>query len=140
MMTGGRTKVDRAVAIIERGGRYLVIRREREGRVYHVLPGGGVKPGKTAAAACRREVWEETGLHVAGLRPVVVALNGGRREHYFVVQVAAGEPRLGWPEADRESGDNSYTLIWVPRNDLSAMNLLPLKAKELILGLSACES
>ncbi len=29
------------------------------------LPSGGAEPGESAAEACVREVWEETGLHVA---------------------------------------------------------------------------
>ena len=28
------------------------------------LPGGGLDPGESVTEACKREVWEETGLHV----------------------------------------------------------------------------
>lgn len=40
----------------------LLTRRTDNGR--WCLPGGAMEPGETAAEACIREVWEETGLQV----------------------------------------------------------------------------
>ena len=42
--------------------RLLLTQRTDNGR--WCLPGGGVEPGESAAEACAREVWEETGLQV----------------------------------------------------------------------------
>src|SRR3954451_342718 len=42
--------------------RVLLTQRTDNGR--WCLPGGGVEPGESAAEACAREVWEETGLVV----------------------------------------------------------------------------
>lgn len=59
---------DRLVAhgLVERSGRYLLLRR-REGRYLGGqwdVPGGTVEPGESPAAAAVRECWEEAGLRV----------------------------------------------------------------------------
>ena len=60
-------------------GRVLLIRRGHEpSSGKHALPGGFVKIGETVLSACRREVREETGIHVAeitlvGVFPISIA-------------------------------------------------------------------
>ena len=64
----------RAAALIVVDRRVLLIRHEKEGRAYWLLPGGGVEPGETIEQALRRELAEECGLRdvlVAG--PVAIA-------------------------------------------------------------------
>lgn len=57
----------RAVAVVLDDEALLVIDREKDGRRYLVLPGGGIEPGETAEQACLRELHEETGrLRVEG--------------------------------------------------------------------------
>jgi NAD+ diphosphatase len=54
-----------AFAFVERDGRYLVLERGQEPyRGRWELPGGFVETGESPAEAVRREVFEETGLHV----------------------------------------------------------------------------
>lgn len=49
------------VAVILRGGRFLVIRRSHEVRAPRAIcfPGGGIEPGETQSQALRRELREE---------------------------------------------------------------------------------
>jgi len=59
----------RVSALILHQNRVLLIRHEKAGRAYWLMPGGGVEPGETIEQALRRELREETGLvdvHVNG--------------------------------------------------------------------------
>jgi 8-oxo-dGTP diphosphatase len=57
-----------AFALIERSGRYLVLERGQEPyRSSWELPGGFVESGERPDEAVRREIYEETGLHVESL-------------------------------------------------------------------------
>jgi 8-oxo-dGTP diphosphatase len=53
-------------------GRVLLLRQERGGEDYWMLPGGGVRLGETLADALRREVREEVGLEIAVGQPLAM--------------------------------------------------------------------
>jgi ADP-ribose pyrophosphatase YjhB (NUDIX family) len=52
-------------AVIERGGRFLLVEEEVDGRRVLNQPAGHLDPGESLAQACRREVLEETAQHFA---------------------------------------------------------------------------
>jgi ADP-ribose pyrophosphatase YjhB (NUDIX family) len=52
----------RVSAILRRGRRILLVRHEKHGREYWLLPGGGVHAGETLVRALKRELVEEVGL------------------------------------------------------------------------------
>jgi ADP-ribose pyrophosphatase YjhB (NUDIX family) len=56
--------------VFDSTGRLLLVKR-RDVAIW-VLPGGGIDPGETPAEACLREVFEETGLHVAIRRQIAI--------------------------------------------------------------------
>jgi len=47
-------------AVIERGGRFLFVEERIDDRLVLNQPAGHLDPGESLAAACRREVLEET--------------------------------------------------------------------------------
>ena len=47
-------------AVIERDGRFLFVEERSDGRLVLNQPAGHLDPGESLAAACRREVMEET--------------------------------------------------------------------------------
>ena len=52
----------RVSAILRRETRILLVRQEKPGREYWLLPGGGVRAGESLVDALRRELEEEVGL------------------------------------------------------------------------------
>ena len=52
-------------AVIERGGRFLLVEEEIDGRRVLNQPAGHLDRGESLLAACRREVLEETAHHFA---------------------------------------------------------------------------
>jgi ADP-ribose pyrophosphatase YjhB (NUDIX family) len=52
----------RVSAILRRGNRILLVRHEKRGREYWLLPGGGVNGGETLVHALYRELAEEVGF------------------------------------------------------------------------------
>ena len=75
-----------------------------EAGTWWMVPGGGAEGGESTAAAARREVWEETGLRLAELGPVVRRRTvrfpyGGREyeqaEEYYVVRLGTADVPVG---------------------------------------------
>jgi 8-oxo-dGTP diphosphatase len=65
----------RVSVILQLDGRILLVRQEKPGREYWLLPGGGVNAGESLVDALRREVEEEVGLKedLAFEGPVAIA-------------------------------------------------------------------
>jgi 8-oxo-dGTP diphosphatase len=52
----------RVSAILRRESRVLLVRHEKHGREYWLLPGGGVSAGESLVQALKRELAEEVGI------------------------------------------------------------------------------
>ncbi len=61
----------RVSGLVHHAGRLLLVRQERSGKGYWLLPGGAVERGETLAAALEREVEEECGLRVRVTDPPI---------------------------------------------------------------------
>jgi 8-oxo-dGTP diphosphatase len=89
-----------ADALIENGGRYLMVRRAEDREYYPDCwagIGGRMEPGETQdpASACLREIFEETGLppeeiYDLTLRYVILSKRGVKLVHHYVFTGRSG--------------------------------------------------
>jgi mutator protein MutT len=113
-------KIVVTAGVIERGGAYLVTRRQRgvhlEG--YWEFPGGKCEPGESLAECLRRELKEELGVD-AEVRDEILAVTHEYPERsvelHFLACTLVGSPT---PLIGQE-------MRWVPRGELKALQFPP---------------
>ena len=92
-----RTIRIRVGVLVWRDGQVLLVRHEKAGRSYWLVPGGGVDPGETLVEAAARELLEETGyvVEIGRLLLVCEAIDPRPVGRHIVNMVYAGTVRSG---------------------------------------------
>ena len=130
--------------MIVEDGRLALIHRVREGRTYHLFPGGGVEPGETPERAAIREAYEELGVDVELDGLVHTEVFNGTTFHFFRARIVGGEFGTGaWPdhadldEEERRRG-GTHEAVWVPLDELAripvGMDVRPQRLVDRILA------
>ena len=108
----------RVTLIFQQNNHILVMFRNRFGRIYYIIPGGGVESGESLEVAAYREAHEETSLKISLGPKISEQPMYGQNVHTFLVDSFAGAMAVGGPEGSRQAPDNIYRLMWVPLDDL----------------------
>ena len=111
------------VFVFDAAGRVLLVRRGRPpAQGQWSVPGGKVEWGESVAAACRREVREETGIEVE-LGPLVTWIERMDDAHHYVILDFVATPcdDHAQPTAGDDAADARWLHAW-------QMNDLPLTA------------
>lgn len=116
-----------------REGNFLVMHRNKFGKEYFTLLGGGVGSGESLEQALTRELYEESGVVVANPRLVIIDEAGDPygAQYIFLCDYVSGEPALhaGSEEAKIHAlGQNLHTPKWVT---LQALQQLPFRSEAL---------
>lgn len=128
-----------ARAIIFKDNQLLVIKRNKFGKHYFTLPGGGIAMGETPEQALRREIFEETGFQLGGARLVFTEEAGEifGTQYIYLADYPGGEPALR-PEATETKinalGQNIYEPAWLPIDDLENSSFVSDRLKHAILN------
>ena len=123
----------RVAGILIKNDRILLVRHEKGGKSYHLLPGGGVEFGETIEQALIREFKEETGIDITVGKLVLVHDSLPKDLHrqvlnlYFVV--TAGKLAIK-VTPDGILKDADFYLL----DDFSKMTIKPDVKNEILLG------
>lgn len=122
-----------ARAIIIQNQNILLMKRNKFGSQYYVLPGGGVEMGETADAAVIREVKEEASITVSNPRLVYIedAHEPYGHQYIFVCDYKDGDVKIHPDSIEaklNEAGQNTFEILWVP---ISKFASLPFRSPPL---------
>ena len=125
----------RSRAIIIRNRHIALIKRQRDGHTYYVIPGGGMETGETPEQTAIRESREELGLNISIDRLLAKVIFHGREQFYFYARVTGGH--FGTGKGPEMTGKypperGTYTPVWVPLKDLERINLFPPSIAQLV--------
>lgn len=116
----------RVGAVIVKHGEILLVKHEKDGRTYWLLPGGGQEFGETAAQALERELKEECGLNVKCGQLLFMAESLPPDKHRqvmnltFLAELVSGEAHLAEKDSERLKG-----VAWVKKDQLSKLTFFP---------------
>lgn len=126
-------------AIIVRDGNLLVMKRNKFGKEYYTLVGGGVDPGETLEQSLVRELYEETGVTAQSARLVFVEQAGTLYgdQYIYLCDGASGEPALN-PNSEEAKisslGQNTYQPMWLALSELPNVPFVSEALKQRILA------
>lgn len=118
----------RSRAIIIRKRHIALIKRQRDGQVYYVVPGGGQERSETPEQTAIRESFEELGLKVVIDRLLARVTFQGQNHYYFYARVTGGHFGAGsGPEMTGKYPPErgTYTPVWVPLKQVEHIQLFP---------------
>lgn len=116
----------RVAAVIVKHGEILLVKHEKNGRTYWLLPGGGQEFGETTAEALERELQEECGLKVKCGPLLFMAESLPPDKHRQVLNLTfradliSGEAHLAEKDSERLKG-----VAWVKKDQLSKLTFFP---------------
>ncbi|OJF92890.1 NUDIX hydrolase [Pararhizobium antarcticum] len=111
-------------AILQRGGRYLLVRRANAPSAdMFAFPGGRAEPGETPEETALREFHEETGI--AARNPILFetydlppqTIDGARARHFFLSVFTVDAD----PDSTAVAGDDAAEIGWYTPAEINAL-------------------
>ncbi|TET53876.1 MAG: NUDIX domain-containing protein [Actinobacteria bacterium] len=120
----------RVSAVIIKDGSILLVRHEKEGKAYWLLPGGGVEQAETLSQALKREIVEEVSLEVDPLKLLFVSESISSQARHILhlsFLVRANEGKIKMEKDERLKGAQYFKA-----NELKGLKIYPDIKNELI--------
>lgn len=132
-MTMTREPRDQAGVLLIEEGCIALNERIKDGRIYYVIPGGGIEPDETPMEAACREAHEELGVTVSSIQPCMMFEQKGVH-HYFLVGKYEGT--FGTGRGDEFTGNlrGSYRPVWMSLDEAVSTTLYPEQVKSFLVN------
>jgi len=124
---------NRGSVILLENNKVVLIKRNRNGQVYYVFPGGGIEKGETPEIAAKREALEELGVQInVNDCFEIVEYNG--TQYFFLADIVAGKIGTGVGEEFTDTNRNrgTYEPMWMEIEKLSFIDIRPKEVAEKI--------
>ncbi len=122
---------NRAVGVIIKDDKILLMQRVKNSREYFCFPGGTVEKGETNEKAAIREIREEVSLDVKIKEFLFEIENQDRKEFYFLINDFSGKLELSGPEKQNMNESNQYYPAWKSLSEFKNLtNFYPAQAKQ----------
>ncbi len=123
---------NRGSVVLIQNHEVALIRRNWNGKIYYVFPGGGIEKGETPKQAAKREAYEELGVQVS-IGDLLTILDSKGKQYYFYADIVSGEFGTGQGEEFSNTYRGTYEPLWVPIKDFPSLDIRPPKVAEMIL-------
>jgi ADP-ribose pyrophosphatase YjhB (NUDIX family) len=108
-------------AVIERGGRFLLVEEEDEGRIVFNQPAGHLEQHESLVEGCRREVLEESAWHFRPSELVgIYRWSRPSAEVSYLRFAFCGE--LGEHEPERKLDAGIVRAVWLDTDEIRALS------------------
>jgi len=126
-------------AIVINDDKMLVMKRDKFGKQYFTLVGGGIDFGEEPLQSLLREIKEESGLQVKDPKLVFVEHSGDPYgdQYIYWCEYVSGEPKLDEKSIEatiNKDGQNLYETMWLPLNQLKESPFLSETLKQALLN------
>lgn len=118
---------DRGSVVLIENNKVALIKRNHEGSVYCVFPGGGIEEGETPETGTKREALEELGVKVQVNECMAKVEHKGGTQYFFLAVILEGTFGTGQGEeyTDRTRGRGTYLPMWVDIDELTSIDVKP---------------
>lgn len=116
-------------AVIFNENNIALIYREKQGKTYYTLPGGGVEDDELLSHAVIREVKEELGLDIIPVRLLYADVSAWGLTYYFLCNIVGG--KFGTGEGEEYNPNNIGGFYDPQYVNISQLSQIPLKSDDL---------
>ncbi|MBK3493641.1 NUDIX domain-containing protein [Viridibacillus sp. YIM B01967] len=127
---------NRGSVVLVENNKVGLIKRNRNGSVYYVFPGGGIEEGENPETGAKREAFEELGVKV-NVNECIAKVKFNGIQYFFLAEIIEGSFGTGQGEeyTDENRNRGTYQPMWVDIENLLSIDVRPKEVVERIHSL-----